>query len=128
VNWFSMRFGNSFLSRGSAIPISLKQIANRRWPRVVDRPGGNSAQPILHVLIFDDKGSKYVLEMDKPLRIGVVVDGVNRLSRREMVIYLQPGGKLEESLLAGVEFPTPTAQSCIMKVAGPQFVQSHWAF
>jgi FlaA1/EpsC-like NDP-sugar epimerase len=133
VHFVAVRFGNVLGSRGSAVPIFLRQIeaggpvtltdpAMRRFFITIPE----AVQLVLQASVLGRGGDVFALDMGEPVRIADLADDLIRLSGLEPgrdieVIFtgIRPGEKLYEEVFFEGEGVTPTAHAKILHTITP---------
>jgi FlaA1/EpsC-like NDP-sugar epimerase len=121
-NYVSVRFGNVLGSRGSVVPIFLKQI-REGGPITITHPEmrryfmtiPEAVQLVLQAAGLGHGGEVYVLDMGEPVRIVDLAQDLVRLSGLEPGTDIEfrftqprPGERLTEELFFSSEHATPT--------------------
>ena len=129
----SVRFGNVIGSRGSVVPVFLKQIAEEKSLTVTHREvarlfitAGKAVSLLLQALAIGERGDILVLEMGEPVRIvdlaRVLIRrfGGFRGRKRSGITFtgLRPGEKLHEELFYEYEQVLPTSCERIKRASG----------
>jgi len=135
TRFITVRFGNVLGSAGSVVPLFKQQIA-AGGPVTVTDPQmeryfmtiPESCQLIMQAAVMGKGGEIFVLDMDKPVRIGFLADQMIRLSGRTpgediQIIYtgLRPGEKLSEELFHEREELAETMHEKILLARSRQF-------
>jgi FlaA1/EpsC-like NDP-sugar epimerase len=130
--FMSVRFGNVLGSRGSVVPIFLRQIAEG-GPVTVTHPEmrryfmtiPEAVRLVLQAGSMGAGGEVFVLDMGEPVRIVDLATDLIRLSGLEVGTDIEirfdgmrPGEKLNEELFNGGERPMPTAHPKILRASG----------
>lgn len=128
-NFVSVRFGNVLGSRGSVVPVFLRQI-NAGGPVLVTHPEmrryfmtvPEAAQLILQAGSLGRHGEVFVLDMGQPVRIVDLATDLIRLSGlepgRDIEIQftgMRPGERLHEEVLIAGESVAPTAHPKVLR-------------
>ncbi len=138
TRFFSVRFGNVLGSSGSVVPLFRHQIA-RGGPVTVTHPDmtrffmtireavGLVLQAAVEGLKSDKRGSVYVLDMGRPVRILDVARQMIRLAGLEPdkdivieTVGLRPGEKLHEALFCDHETPGETGLGSVREAQAAQ--------
>ena len=128
-NFVSVRFGNVLGSRGSAVPIFLRQIASG-GPVTVTHPEmrryfmtiPESVQLVLQAGAIGKGGEVFVLDMGEPVKVVDLATDLVRLSGLEVGRDIEirftgarPGEKLYEELFFSAESAEPTDHAKILR-------------
>jgi FlaA1/EpsC-like NDP-sugar epimerase len=128
-NFISVRFGNVLGSRGSVVPVFLRQIA-AGGPVTVTHPEmrryfmtiPESVQLTQQAAVLGQGGEVFVLDMGNPIKIVDLAADLIRLSGfevgRDIEIHftgVRPGEKLYEELFFGREFAEPTPHPKVLR-------------
>lgn len=132
----SVRFGNVLSSRGSVVPLFLKQIKSG-GPITLTDPNvtryfmtiPEAVQLVLHVgALRESKAGTYVLDMGDSVRIADLARDLVELSGFQLgenirieTIGLRPGEKLKEELVGENENMVPTAHPRIFRVDSEKY-------
>lgn len=131
INFSVVRFGNVLGSRGSAVPIFLRQIA-AGGPVTVTHPDvrryfmsiPESVQLVLQAAALGRGGEVFALDMGEPVRIVDLAEHLIRLSGLEpgrdislSFTGLRPGEKLFEEVFFAGDDVSPTAHPQIRRTA-----------
>lgn len=125
----SVRFGNVIGSRGSAIPIFLKQIAQRRPITLTDDrmrryfiTVGQAVELVLEASTLASRGEIYMLEMGDPVVIATLAGKLIELcglTPEEIPIQIvgaRPGEKIREELRSKDSCVTKTGLPGILRI------------
>jgi FlaA1/EpsC-like NDP-sugar epimerase len=125
----SVRFGNVIGSRGSVIPIFLKQIAERRPITLTDErmsryfiTVSQAVELILEASTLASKGEIYMLEMGDPVMIATLAGklielcGLTPEEIPVQVVGMRPGEKIREELWSGDSCVTKTGLPGILRI------------
>jgi FlaA1/EpsC-like NDP-sugar epimerase len=138
----AVRFGNVLGSRGSIVPILLRQIESG-GPLTITHPDvqrffmtlAEAAQLVLVACTFGGPGGLYVLDMGEEVRIQQLAERLVRLKglrpRRDLAIEyigLRPGEKLREELHTADERLVPTEHAMVWRVAASYRVDAGAVF
>jgi FlaA1/EpsC-like NDP-sugar epimerase len=128
-NFISVRFGNVLGSRGSVVPIFLRQI-EAGGPVTVTHPEmrryfmtiPESVQLVLQAVVLGQGGEVFVLDMGEPIKIVDLASDLIRLSGLEVGRDIEieftgarAGEKLFEELFFGAEVAVPTEHSKVLR-------------
>jgi FlaA1/EpsC-like NDP-sugar epimerase len=128
----AVRFGNVMGSRGSVVPLFLKQI-ERGGPVLLTHAETTryymsveeAAALVIQAASFADQGQVFILEMGEPVRTADLAEKMIRLKGLEpgrdiKIVYtgLRAGEKLHEELVASTEKLLPTHHPKIHLVQG----------
>ena len=128
----AVRFGNVMGSRGSVVPLFLRQI-ERGGPVLLTHRDATryfmsveeAASLVIQAASFAGQGQIFILDMGEKVRIAELAEKMIRLKGLEpgrdiQVVYtgLRPGESLHEELVAGNETLLPTHHSKISLVQG----------
>jgi|CXWL01.1.fsa_nt_gi FlaA1/EpsC-like NDP-sugar epimerase len=128
----AVRFGNVMGSRGSVVPLFLKQI-ERGGPVLITDPETTrfqmaveeAASLVIQAASFAGQGQIYILDMGEPLKTSDLAEKMIRLKGLEpgrdiQIVYtgLRPGEKLHEELVGPQEKLLHTHHKKIMLVQG----------
>ena len=131
-NFVSVRFGNVLGSRGSVVPIFLRQIENG-GPVTITHPEmrryfmtiPEAVQLLLQAGVLGSGGELFVLDMGAPVKIVDLARDLIRLSGLEEDVDIEieytgvrPGEKLYEELVFGGEDVIPTNHPKVLRFAG----------
>ena len=129
TNLASVRFGNVIGSRGSVVPIFLKQIAEGRSITLTDRRMsryfisiGEAVQFVLQAATLASKGDIYMLDMGEPVTIAslakklIAICGLEPESTPVAIVGPRPGEKLQEELWSEDSSVTKTNLSGILRI------------
>ena len=122
----SVRFGNVFASRGSAMQTFSRQIELGQ-PITITHPEvqryfmtlEDSVHLVLQAATMGETGETLILKMAKPLLIKNLAEKLIQASGKKIEIFysqLQPGEKLSESLIGENESPLVTSSEDIVRV------------
>jgi len=122
----SVRFGNVFASRGSAMQTFSRQIELGQ-PITITHPEvqryfmtlEDSVHLVLQAATTGETGETLILKMAKPLLIKNLAEKLIQASGKKIEIFysqLQPGEKLSESLIGENESPLVTSSEEIVRV------------
>lgn len=123
TEFVSVRFGNVLGSRGSVLPLFIRQIRNGGPVTITHRDMQRffmtipeAVSLVLQAMVMGDDGQVFVLDMGKPLRIIDVARRVIELHglipNKDIEIVetgMRPGERLHEELLTEVEGVTQTS-------------------
>lgn len=125
----SVRFGNVIGSRGSVIPIFLKQIATGRPVTLTDRrmsryfiSMAEAVQFVLQAATLGSKGDTYILEMAEPMKIATLAEKLIAICGLEpegtpvVTVGVRPGEKLQEELWSEDASVTKTDLPGILRI------------
>jgi FlaA1/EpsC-like NDP-sugar epimerase len=127
--FISVRFGNVLGSRGSVVPVFLRQI-EAGGPVRVTHPEmrryfmtvPESVELVLQAAVQGRSGDLFVLDMGEPVRIVDLAADLIRLSGLEVgrdveiqFTGVRPGEKLREEPFFGAEHATPTEHAKILR-------------
>lgn len=128
----AVRFGNVMGSRGSVVPLFLKQI-ERGGPVLLTDPETTrfqmaveeAASLVIQAASFAEQGQIYILDMGEPIKTAELAEKMIRLKGLEpgrdiQIVYtgLRPGESLHEELMSSWEKPGHTHHRKIMVVQG----------
>jgi FlaA1/EpsC-like NDP-sugar epimerase len=134
----AVRFGNVMGSRGSVVPLFLKQI-ERGGPVLLTDPETTrfqmaveeAASLVIQAASFAEQGQIYILDMGEPIKTAELAEKMIRLKGLEpgrdiQVVYtgLRPGEKLHEELTSTSEKVAKTHHPKIMLAQGRPSVTS----
>jgi FlaA1/EpsC-like NDP-sugar epimerase len=137
----SVRFGNVFASRGSAMQTFSRQIELGQ-PITITHPEvqryfmtlEDSVHLVLQAATKGETGETLILKMAKPLLIKDLAEKLIQASGKKIEIFysqLQPGEKLSESLIGENESPLVTSSEEIVRVKTNPLslteIQDHWS-
>jgi FlaA1/EpsC-like NDP-sugar epimerase len=132
----AVRFGNVMGSRGSVVPLFLRQI-ERGGPVLLTDPETTrfymsveeAARLVIQAASFADQGQIFILDMGEKVRIAELAEKMIRLKGLEpgrdiQIVYtgLRAGEKLHEELVASGERLTATHHPKIFLTQGQAFV------
>jgi FlaA1/EpsC-like NDP-sugar epimerase len=118
----AVRFGNVMGSRGSVVPLFLRQI-DRGGPVLLTHPETTryqmaveeAAALVIQASAFAQQGQVFILDMGEPIRTADLAEKMIRLKGHEpgrdiKIVYtgLRPGEKLHEELVSPTEKLSPT--------------------
>jgi FlaA1/EpsC-like NDP-sugar epimerase len=118
----AVRFGNVMGSRGSVVPLFLRQI-DRGGPVMLTHPETTryqmaveeAAALVIQASAFAEQGQIFILDMGEPIRTADLAEKMIRLKGHEpgrdiKIVYtgLRPGEKLHEELVSPTEKLSPT--------------------
>ncbi|MGH7659318.1 MAG: UDP-N-acetylglucosamine 4,6-dehydratase family protein [Vulcanimicrobiaceae bacterium] len=123
TEFVSVRFGNVLGSRGSVLPLFIRQIRNGGPVTITHRDMERffmtipeAVSLVLQAMVMGDDGQVFVLDMGKPLRIidvarrVIELHGLIPYKDIDIVeIGMRPGERLHEELLTEVEGVTQTS-------------------
>jgi FlaA1/EpsC-like NDP-sugar epimerase len=125
----SVRFGNVIGSRGSVIPIFLKQIAERRAITLTDErmsryfiTVGQAVELVLKASTLASKGEIYILEMGDPVMIATLAGklielcGLTPEEIPVQIVGARPGEKIREELWSAASCVTKTGLPGILRI------------
>jgi FlaA1/EpsC-like NDP-sugar epimerase len=132
TKFIAIRFGNVLNSSGSAVPIFMDQLRQRK-PITITNPsvrryfltGDEAAQLVLLAGAIGNRGGVYVLEMGEPLSIvdlvGSIAFVMNVPQNEVQIEYcgLRSGEKIDEELFFADEDHEQTASPLIVRAARP---------
>jgi FlaA1/EpsC-like NDP-sugar epimerase len=122
TTYAAVRFGNVMGSRGSVVPLFLRQI-DRGGPVLLTHPDTTryqmaveeAAALVIQASAFAEQGQIFILDMGEPIRTADLAEKMIRLKGHEpgrdsQIVYtgLRPGEKMHEELVSPSEKLAPT--------------------
>jgi FlaA1/EpsC-like NDP-sugar epimerase len=132
TKYAAVRFGNVMGSRGSVVPLFLRQI-ERGGPVLLTDPETTrfqmaveeAAALVIQAASFAEQGQIYILDMGEPIKTAELAEKMIRLKGLEpgrdiQLVYtgLRPGESMHEELMSSWEKPAHTHHRKIMAVQG----------